>query len=1183
MERHSLDSSSGNSSTGARIRRYIKATELQDSLLTQTESTSQTTTGAASDKDLRSELSSFNFEAGASARLNPIEEEVTKEAVSEVSVESAPDNAYKNKLKYKMNQEFQAPAASPEAVGSAFDEAEVSPPVSIPNTFKYKLHPNAKTKSTIEIVETEPTLHEATETETTHQTSHADEKDSHPTKEPDHCDTPDWMPAELGDRWEDLGSSVRITRPSLKLDLNLNLSSTNTIMHNSKEKNTTPMWKKVNKEFQNQKSQPQLQNIFLSIDSLKLDDKSENNHLVSLTLSTPMVSMNRSRPMDKKGNFPNPESPLKLFADNYNTFTRTKLRDVLENLNKPTPNKIPEIANDDIETPAKLTPAKRTPAKPTPVKIKNFVKSGSYTQEHFMQNADNVFKNIKKRGFPAATLKPSNDTIFSTTTSTPKKNDDLRSYSSFTSDFDASHSDSNEKGFSSNAFSTMDKTDKAHSTLEKAYRTIDEDGYSYTVDQQQDQYTFDSSKPEYTHESKPEYTYESKPEYTFESGKSKEGGSGSSYTYDEVTTDPSRSPQKKTDELMELGSFANVEPSSDVRYLEERVEYLEQLLREKNEPVHIDSANFTEEETEDAFIQWKRASQLRLRQSRVMREMTNEGIGQLKPGDVVPPTSYHNMVLDTENQKWVSNDDKENRGSLDSIVDLDTSDHDTSILKSPRRSPRREGLEVSFDLPEHDEPSQLHDLTFSQMRKSLVAVITEVLAQDKVAWGSVDEVDLANNHLANVKDLNKFLPKVAVAKLSHNQLSYLDGLPRALMRLEVAHNRIDNMTLFRQFHDLQVLDANHNQLTSTSGFKHNVHLTHLDLSNNQIVQLDGLRSLRHLTKLNLAWNRLSGELDLAHFGFASLQELNLQGNNLVSVTGIEACPELRILDLNENKLTSLSSKRHPTLKKLLVKFNQLLHLDVGVFPGLRVLRFDGTPLTSLTELKALRYLEEVSCKGQQSPNVLASVLGAVDLQRLDMAGCAVDFLHVEPFLNLNQLSLMATGLDKIPANFGTLFPNLRELDLNFNRLKNIHNLSGCHHLRRLCLLGNQISKVGRLLEGVDGSRAKLKVLDVRLNPLTVDIYPYVFSHEELKGHPLSYMFESFDEVFSFATYYRSLVRGTDWHHRDAVFVDKLSGEPHRLEKRVNYEAMVMRYLYNLRHLDGGVVTPEKRTQLCNRR
>lgn len=1470
MSRFILDSSSGQSSTGLNIRKYIKDTELSDGMINRSIGS---TLPSSNDENvnINQKIDTGSFHFGDSNvistnsqnsntsnnsnnkfnsienQLNPILEESTNVQASSTSSSSPsiqfnspkksnndsqpfansteivhdsvnndeilsenidsdkenkssapkvqsvnfnlPENDYKKNLKYQPNVNFEYNSESPSINSGNY----TSLPVSVPNTFKYKSHPNAKTKPSIgknppssnhssSIFKTPPIIQSNKTMNFNSQIINQNEDD--------HLNTPDWMPAELNEKWidqpvnnnnlnlNDFVASVRLnkTPPNLNADdLNLNLSSTNTMIHNSKHSSIQiPMWKKINDEYIDRKqSQHQLQNIFMTNESFKLDsNKFSNNHdntinnnnSISSTISTPMVSINKTGQFNniQNNNYQqnlskNPGSPFKPFEHKHNTFTRNKMSELLENLSKVTPkSKKPEV--DEISFNS------------SNFKVKNLPRNASYSDEQYRQRANNLFDNLQKKGYQGnkssnKPLKnPSNESVsingnHTTATSTPKKLngiDEINSQDTFSSydsgfDNDDSNSDDNLKKEPTNIdeFTSYEKSQFINNVNNEIQNqnSKSHNESSYTFDDITEINNARNKLP--AHLNQPPAT-----DFKFNQSPMKEFKTQSN---GQLSQNPIPQLQPMESVPHELGSFIKFQPrnasssssssfdssekhDAKVEQLVSRLDQLESAIKEmhsnedfikqeyfklqleneklmdalansnqKTDKIHdhnyyydhnnndfnddyeydnqknneigsqeisIDDIEISDDHLDNDIIKWKRASQLKLQSDNLSTIPEHPNIndhvvrGRVKP-DLNLPVSYDNMVLDIKNQKWVTND-KENQhgGSLDSIEDLIThseeddnnlnnnnnnkfqenphhyneneSPNDGSILKSPHRSARRMNskLEVSFDLPhamnssndrqmdsknEVDEfpiipdqlssggsnvtqVSQLDDLTFSQIRKKLVSVITDVLSNNSsdVSWSHLDKISLANCSLDNIKDLYKFLPNLKTINISNNYIKFLEGLPRKCLNLDISNNYIDNITSFKQFKDLQFINASFNSLINLSNFSHNIHLTKLNLQDNRITTLDGIGALTNLTSLNISRNEIEGSIDFGKLNLINLQELNLSENRIEKVIGIENLPNLRVLNLNENHLETLAcGDKHLLLKKLLLKFNRLKRLDLKPYPFLRVLRIDGNFINITSDLKRLTYLEEVSCKSQANPELVEKMVSEVsDVTKLDLSGNSYfNFIYdgdtlnnrikVNPFLNLNNLILSAMGLSKLPDGFSDLFPNVRELNLNFNKLSNIQGLRGMKNLKKVYLLSNNISTIEMILKSLAGSRSTIKLLDFRLNQVNMDHYPYVFNPQELEfsqyqkytndSSPI--VLETLDDIENFAIHYKSMSKGnSDWSERDSKYVEKLliDSNPKCFKERLDYETLLINFFRHLKELDGGIISHTKRMSLKRR-
>ena len=97
-------------------------------------------------------------------------------------------------------------------------------------------------------------------------------------------------------------------------------------------------------------------------------------------------------------------------------------------------------------------------------------------------------------------------------------------------------------------------------------------------------------------------------------------------------------------------------------------------------------------------------------------------------------------------------------------------------------------------------------------------MITEILdlggnSAEPIPWNLVTEIELRNCYLNNVKDLNTLLPNLISVDLSSNDIKYLTGIPKEIMTLNLSDNRIEDITPFSEYHELQRLTLDKNNLT----------------------------------------------------------------------------------------------------------------------------------------------------------------------------------------------------------------------------------------------------------------------------------------------------------------------------------------------------------------------------------
>lgn len=242
-----------------------------------------------------------------------------------------------------------------------------------------------------------------------------------------------------------------------------------------------------------------------------------------------------------------------------------------------------------------------------------------------------------------------------------------------------------------------------------------------------------------------------------------------------------------------------------------------------------------------------------------------------------------------------------------------------------------------------------------------------------------------------------------------------------------------------------------------------------------------------------------------------LDDLDLSHNQLSSVRNLHALVALERLDLSGNNLQTLDlATPNHNICALKLSDNRLQDLDLTVFPTLQLLYLDRNNFSSLLGLEKCRHLEVLSIREQVSPplpgsqhhaeNILdIDISSAIALRKLYLSSNilsaqALSFPATVPSLQL--LDLASCAIQSLPENFGTRFPNLRALNLNFNALSDVGELLGISRLGRLSLVGNRVARLRRLcqvLSRIGGRDGSLKKIDLRGNPVTVGFYPPAIS------------------------------------------------------------------------------------------
>uniref|UniRef100_UPI00398E87EA nischarin isoform X2 n=1 Tax=Pristiophorus japonicus TaxID=55135 RepID=UPI00398E87EA len=130
-------------------------------------------------------------------------------------------------------------------------------------------------------------------------------------------------------------------------------------------------------------------------------------------------------------------------------------------------------------------------------------------------------------------------------------------------------------------------------------------------------------------------------------------------------------------------------------------------------------------------------------------------------------------------------------------------------------------------------------------------------------WSVLTTLDMSRNHISNIDESVKLIPKVEFLDLSYNEIAVMENLQHLynLIHLDLSYNKL---TLLQGVHtklgNIKTLNLSGNQLESLSGLNKLYSLVNLDLSNNKVLQIEEIKnigSLPCLEKVILSNNPLS--------------------------------------------------------------------------------------------------------------------------------------------------------------------------------------------------------------------------------------------------------------------------------------------------------------------------------------
>jgi len=206
------------------------------------------------------------------------------------------------------------------------------------------------------------------------------------------------------------------------------------------------------------------------------------------------------------------------------------------------------------------------------------------------------------------------------------------------------------------------------------------------------------------------------------------------------------------------------------------------------------------------------------------------------------------------------------------------------------------------------------------------------------------DVNLAFNAITDAAPLAT-LPNLAIVDLSHNKIRQLPIFrsAHALKRMDLNYNLLDSVAWLttQHFPQLDSLSIAHNNISDLSGLELMVGLQELNVRGNRLANLRSVSNLQALFMLDAGENRLA---DLGDIGaLVELRRLFLDGNNFSSVDGLEPLQKLEELNLENNTLGSIA--------------------PIAQLERLQRLNLDQSGISSLTDILALGDLELLRVSG----------------------------------------------------------------------------------------------------------------------------------------------------------------------------------------------------------------------------
>jgi len=376
----------------------------------------------------------------------------------------------------------------------------------------------------------------------------------------------------------------------------------------------------------------------------------------------------------------------------------------------------------------------------------------------------------------------------------------------------------------------------------------------------------------------------------------------------------------------------------------------------------------------------------------------------------------------------------------------------------------------------------------------------ETLPSEFFQLKELRHLQLNNNNMSTLADGISDLDMLNYLDLSCNQLTALPsniGFLSKLSTLLLSKNKLSSLPSEVAFmKDLATLDVNSNQLVSVPEEMQELsHLEMLYLRHNQLTRLPCLKHCINIKELQLGNNRV--------------EEISLQD--------IENIPNVKILDLRENKLKSLPEEitALQQLERLDLSSNDLstLPFTLGLLPHLKTLQVEGNPMKSIRRdivargttglLKYLRSridqdqlaeLQKTSA-GNVSPVPMSGgsppipdkfkmkSTQAVNIAKKGLLDIPLELISDAREVGVTALDASKNQLTSFPANLRDVLPILFELNLGSNKIPELpawinlaaklqfldlsnnkltslpDQLGELQHLREIALSFNQLTEI----------------------------------------------------------------------------------------------------------------------------
>lgn len=330
--------------------------------------------------------------------------------------------------------------------------------------------------------------------------------------------------------------------------------------------------------------------------------------------------------------------------------------------------------------------------------------------------------------------------------------------------------------------------------------------------------------------------------------------------------------------------------------------------------------------------------------------------------------------------------------------------------------------------------------------------------------------------------------------LDDNQIVTTTGLANKplLQVFSISKNKVVSLEPLKDSILLSNLWATNNKITTLDGLQSIVDLYWLDLSDNQITNIDAVASMNNLMTLKLSNNKIVSVEPIG--GLMNLSDISLSDNQIQNVKGLENLEYISLLDLSNNCINDISAFSNPqdSIENLNLENNQLTSLNgIQGLENLFYLNASNNQLTDIDDISGLTLLTTLIL----SHNNIASVgilENMTNLNRVDMSYNQLENISfIQSFTGVYEIGYGDLNLshNKIQslAIFTTIYQDstyngMSMLDVSNNQIESIEELSflstNSNSIYQLNVSNNKLTS----LAGIENS--KITALNASYNAIS---------------------------------------------------------------------------------------------------